>query len=118
MTTSTLSAASAALDSLLSSSAQSSISSKPRRKKTTKRSTTTTTSSASIDVSDLDPAAQAQREAEEKRRVEASVKALNRAKVRKEELEVRERILEMRNAKSGKKGKKRKAVVVDFGDSD
>ncbi|KAF8249264.1 hypothetical protein K440DRAFT_660272 [Wilcoxina mikolae CBS 423.85] len=115
MTTSTLSAASAALDSLLSgSSAHPPISSKPRRKKSTKRTTATTT--VSLDVSDLDPAAQAQREAEEKRRIEASVKALNRAKVRKEELEVRERILEMRDSKSGKKGKKRKAVVEDDSD--
>jgi len=86
MTTSTLSAAAAALDSLLSGSTQASISSKPRRKKTTKRPTT------SVDVSDLDPAAQAQHEAEEKRKIEASVKALKRAKVRKEELEVRERV--------------------------
>jgi hypothetical protein len=87
MTTSTLSAAAAALDSLLSGSTQASISSKPRRKKTTKRPTT-----SSVDVSDLDPAAQAQHEAEEKRKIEASVKALKRAKVRKEELEVRERV--------------------------
>lgn len=88
MTTSTLSAASAALNSLLSAGNLAPSVSKPRRKKTNaKRSTDI------ADTADLDPAARAQREAEGQKKVDEAVKALRRSgTVKKEELEVRERV--------------------------
>jgi hypothetical protein len=90
MSTSTLAAASTALNALLAGT-PSATGSKPRRKKTSKKRNTA--SATAVDIADLDPAARAQREAEEKRRIEEAVLALKRsAKVQKEEALVRERV--------------------------
>jgi hypothetical protein len=88
MTTSTLHAASKALDSLLAGTPSKPSSSKPRRKRTSSKKLL-----ATVDINDLDPAARAQREAEEKKRIDEAVKQLMRGtKLKKDELEVRERV--------------------------
>lgn len=105
MTASTLSAASAALNLLLSNGTQASASPKlPRRRKKTKGRTTTT------DTSLLAPDP-----AEEKRRVEAAVKELKRAKIRKEELEVRERVCWFLSPPSTRVGCKADETCSDTG---
>ncbi|KAA8897221.1 hypothetical protein FN846DRAFT_893127 [Sphaerosporella brunnea] len=114
MSNPTLDAASTALSALLSSSQPSNKTTKPRRKKSTKPRAAGT---VDIDIADLDPAARAQREADQKRRIEEAVRALKRsAGAAKEEERVRERILEMREEKHG--GKKRKARILEDEDSD
>jgi len=88
MTTSTLHAAAKALDSLLAGTPSKSSASKPRRKRTSSKKLL-----ATVDINDLDPAARAQREAEEKKRIDEAVKQLMRGtKLKKDELEVRERV--------------------------
>jgi len=114
MSTPTLAAASTALGALLSSSQPNHKPTKPRRKKSTKPRVLGT---VDLDTADLDPAARAWREADEKRRVEEAARALKRsAGTAKKEEEVRERILAMREDKKG--GKKRKAKILEGGDSD
>ena len=87
MTTCTLTAAAEALNILLAASKPAPIVERPRRKKPT------ITPVSQLHLLDLDPAAKAQREAEQKRKVEEVVKVLRRsAKVKKEEMETRERV--------------------------
>jgi hypothetical protein len=112
MSTSTLAAASTALNALLAGTASTNAS-KPRRKKTSKKRNTT--AATAVDIADLDPATRAQMEAEEKQRIEDAVLELKRsAKVKKEEALVRERVRLFCRADGGKESL---MCCADLGDA-